>query len=282
MQRFLSDIQTRLEPIFPKNEIKAITRLLLEKIAGLSSAQIYGHKDIKFPDTTANELASAIERVVKREPVQYILGETEFYGLNFKVKPGVLIPRPETEELVELILKDTDKNKSLNILDIGTGSGCIAISLAKKLVRAKVTALDISENALSIARENAEINKTVVDFQQIDILNFQPSDKDFGKYEVMVSNPPYVCISEKTEMEKHVLDHEPHLALFVDDENPLIFYRAITEMAIMMLTKNGGLYFEINSHLGAETQKMIQQYPFSKVELFQDLSGRDRMIRAIL
>lgn len=286
MQRFLSYIQTKLDSIFTKNEITSITRLLLKKVAGMNSVQVFSNKDIKFPDTMMEELCAAVERLSKREPVQYILGETEFYGLNFLVKQGALIPRPETEELVDLVIKDISKQKtqvsSFRILDIGTGSGCIAVSLAKNCPNASVSAWDISADALQIAIDNAELNKVTIDFHQLDILSFEPSGDEYGKFDVMVSNPPYVCLNEQPEMEAHVLDFEPHLALFVENDDPFLFYRIISQLAVKMLKKGGGLYFEINSHFGVETQNLIQQYPFSNVELFSDLSGRDRIIRAIL
>jgi release factor glutamine methyltransferase len=283
MQRFLNHIEHSLDSIYSKKEIRSIANLLLQKIAGMNSAQIYSNKDTNFPDCTFEMLKAAVDRLAAGEPVQYILGETEFFGLNFKVGPGVLIPRPETEELVELILNDFKKMVGpVRLLDIGTGSGCIAVSLAKKLTRAKVSAWDISETALQIASENAALNEVSVDFRKQDILQAGIIMEKSEKPDAIVSNPPYVCQSEKTEMERHVLEHEPHLALFVENDDPLIFYRAIADFAIRELKENGRLYFEISSNLGKETLKLVREYPFDKVELFQDLSGRDRMIRATL
>jgi len=255
--------------------------MLLRQIAGISSAQIYADKDTKITDYTVNELNTAVDRLANGEPVQYILGCCEFFGLDFKVRSGVLIPRPETEELVELILKDHRKEK-IQLLDIGTGSGCIAVSLAKNLPEARIFAWDISPTALEIAAENALLNKVNIDLSKHDIREYETFTKDSRQWDVIVSNPPYVCESEISEMEGHVLNHEPHLALFVKDEDPLIFYRIISEFALKTLKKGGCLYFEINSHLGEETVRLIQSYPFDSVRLFQDLSGRDRMIRAIL
>lgn len=286
MQRFLTYIQTKLKPIFPENEIKAITRLLLEKIAGLNSVQFYSYKDIKIPEAIRNKLYLSVDHLVKGEPVQYILGETEFYGLNIKVKSGVLIPRPETEEVVEHILNDLCVQKHskmpLRILDIGTGSGCIAIALAKNLPNTEVLACDISVEALQIAQENAAYNNVSIDFYEVDILSFEPDINKFGNLDIIVSNPPYVCLSEQASMQEHVLNHEPHLALFVNDEDHLLFYRSITSIAVNMLRKGGSLYFEINSRFGVETLNLMKEYPFCKVELFQDIFGRDRIIRAIL
>jgi release factor glutamine methyltransferase len=285
MQPFLSYIKIKLGSIFPENELKAITRLLLEKIAGISSVQFYSDKDIKIPEAVRNKLYSAIDLLAKGEPVQYILGETEFYGLNFKVKPGVLIPRPETEEIVELILKDIGKpyNKtSLKILDIGTGSGCIAIALAKNISEAKVMAWDISEEALHVAQENAVYNDVDINFHKADILSYKPDFHTDRNIDIIVSNPPYVCRSEQAEMKIQVLDYEPHLALFVNDEDPLIFYRTITLLALKMLKKGGCLYFEINSRFGTETLNLVKKNPFREVRLFKDLSGKNRIIKAVL
>jgi release factor glutamine methyltransferase len=285
MQHFLSHIKTELGSILPENELKSITRLLLEKIAGISSVQFYGDKDIKIPEVVRNKLYSAIDLLAKGEPVQYILGETEFYGLNFKVKPGVLIPRPETEEIVELILKDIGNpyNKTaLEILDIGTGSGCIAIALAKNLSESKVIAWDISEEALQVAQENAVYNNVDINFYKTDILSYKPDFHTDRNIDIIVSNPPYVCWKEQAEMKTQVLNYEPHLALFVNDEDPLIFYRTITLLALKMLKKEGCLYFEINSRFGTETLNLVKEHPFREVGLFKDLSGKDRIIKAVL
>jgi len=280
MQRFLTYIESRLGNIYSKNEMKSISHLLLKQLAGMNSVQIYADKDTKFTDCMVNKLNTAVDRLVNGEPIQYILGATEFFGLKFKVTPRVLIPRPETEELVELILKDR-KNQQIQLLDIGTGSGCIAVSLAKNIPTAKVSAWDISEEAIQIARENADINKVGIDFRLRNILKSEQFEKMSGKWDVIVSNPPYVCESERTGMEAHVLNHEPDLALFVKDDDPLIFYRHISLYAAKNLKKGGGLYFEINSHLGKETLQLIKQNGFH-AELFKDLSEKDRMIRAIL
>jgi len=281
MQHFLSYIQNKLESIYQECEISAITKLLLRQLAGLSNVQIYCNKDIKIPDETRKELNAAVDRLSCNEPIQYILGETEFFGLPFKVKPGVLIPRPETEELVELVMKDSKSQDSVRILDIGTGSGCIAISLAKNKPNSGVSAWDISSLALIIAKENANLNQVHIDFRELNILNFEPTELEKGTIDIIISNPPYVCQSEKREMEAHVLNYEPHLALFVEDEDPLLFYKTITNLATTLLKTGGKLYFEINSNLGPETINLIREYPFREVKLFKDISGRDRIIRAL-
>jgi len=283
MQHFLSYIDNRLGSRYSRNELKSITHLLLKELAGMSSVQIYCDKDTKFTDDITFQLNTSVERLFNGEPIQYILGQTIFFDLPFVVRPGVLIPRPETEELVELILKDfRNKTRQMQLLDIGTGSGCIAVSLAKNLLKANVSAWDISKDALEIAVENAEINKVCVNFCLMDVRDPELLLDNSEKWDVIVSNPPYVCESEKATMESHVLEHEPHLALFINDDDPLIFYRIISEYAANHLHPGGGLYFEINSHLGKETLLLVKQHGFGKAELLQDLSGRDRMIRAFL
>lgn len=283
MQRYRTYLHQKLDPIYPSVEVGSFSRLLLRKLANMSSVQIYSDKDRNFPEHTLEKLISAIDRLARKEPIQYILGETEFCGLTFHVGPGVLIPRPETEELVELISKDFgSEKKSFRILDIGTGSGCIAISLAKALPNATVSAWDISPEALVIATENAEINNVKVLFEITDILNFTPGIHQKRSLDVLVSNPPYVRFSDASEMESNVLEHEPHVALFVDNTDPLLFYRVISGVAIEMLKPGGSLYFEINSYLGKETLDLVKTYPFREVQLIQDISGKDRIIRANL
>lgn len=283
MQRYRTYLHQKLDPIYPSVEVGSFSRLLLRKLANMSSVQIYSDKDRNFPEHTLEKLISAIDRLARKEPIQYILGETEFCGLTFHVGPGVLIPRPETEELVELISKDFgSERKSFRILDIGTGSGCIAISLAKALPNATVSAWDISPEALVIATENAEINNVKVLFEITDILNFTPGIHQKRSLDVLVSNPPYVRFSDASEMESNVLEHEPHVALFVDNTDPLLFYRVISGVAIEMLKPGGSLYFEINSYLGKETLDLVKTYPFREVQLIQDISGKDRIIRANL
>ncbi len=283
MQRYLAYLHQKLDPIYPSVEIGSFSRLLLRKLANMSSVQIYSDKDRNFPEHTLEKLISAIDRLESKEPIQYILGETEFCGLTFHVGPGVLIPRPETEELVEVISTDIGNRKTnISILDIGTGSGCIAISLAKALPFATVSAWDISPEALVIASENAVFNNVKVLFEITDILNFTPSIHHKKSLEVLVSNPPYVRFSDASEMDTNVLEHEPHTALFVENSDPLLFYRVISGLAIELLKPGGILYFEINSYLGTETLELVKSYPFREVQLIQDLSGKDRILRAIL
>jgi len=225
---------------------------------------------------------SAIQKLKSEQPIQYILGETEFYGLQFKVNENTLIPRPETEELVDWIIKDQllIKNDQLTILDIGTGSGCIPISLVKNLSKAKVTSVDISSPAIAVANENADANSVVVSFISDSILAPKIISDSKNIFDVIVSNPPYVRNLEKQEIKKNVLEHEPHLALFVEDNDALIFYKKITEYGLSHLKKDGTLYFEINQYLGEETVSLIKNLGFQTVELRKDMSGNDRMIKA--
>jgi release factor glutamine methyltransferase len=217
----------------------------------------------------------ASNRLQHFEPIQYILGETEFYGLPFKVTPATLIPRPETEELVDWILAHYNKNHK-TLLDIGTGSGCIAITLAKNLPSLEISAMDISEETLKIASENAKDHKVGVIFSKVDILNALALPQ---KYDIIVSNPPYVRNSEKKNMQKNVLDYEPTMALFVEDDNPLLFYSKIAALAKNYLNPKGFLFFEINEYLGKEVIQLLKRESFSEIELKKDFFGKDRMIK---
>jgi release factor glutamine methyltransferase len=223
----------------------------------------------------------ALNRLKKEEPIQYILGKTEFYGYPFLVTKDTLIPRPETEELVEWILQELEfqKKKKTSILDIGTGSGCIAISLAKKNKNLSVSAIDFSKEAIEIAKQNAKLNEVNIYLIEKDILLTKELDTAF---DVIVSNPPYVRELEKVEIKNNVLQNEPHSALFVSDSNPLIFYSKIADLAKNHLTKNGLLFFEINQYLGQETKVMLSKKGFKNIELRKDLFGNDRMIKANL
>lgn len=229
---------------------------------------------------------NALNRLQKNEPVQYIIGTTHFYGLSFKVNRHTLIPRPETEELVSVVvesLKHHDYNsEKINILDIGTGTGCIAISIAKLINNAQVYAMDISNEALKIAQENAGLNTVEVSFLEADILKETDWNLYFKKlkFDVIISNPPYVRHLEKVEMKRNVLNFEPDAALFVPDEDPLVFYKAIAKFASIYMKPNGLLFFEINQYLAQETKKMLEMHNFESIEIYKDLSGNDRMIKA--
>ncbi len=252
---------------FSMNEYLGFTRRHLQ----LKANQSLGEKETERFKTILSQLKN-------HKPIQYILGHTEFYGLKIRLNEHVLIPRPETEELVEEILQAIDGKSELNILDIGTGSGCIAIALKKHLPEANISAIDISDEALLIAKTNAILNHTKINFLQGDILNTE-SGKQNPKYriDIIVSNPPYVRISEKEKMSKNVLDYEPHIALFVEDKNPLLFYNSIADFALKNLSANGKLYFEINEALGSDVKKLLEEKGFKNVEVKKDMSGKDRI-----
>lgn len=270
-KELLNEVAQQLKP-YEGNEQQTIAKWLLEDICGLTHSDFMFNEPMIFEQSTV--LQNAIERLNKHEPVQYVLGEAEFYGFKFKVNPAVLIPRPETEELIDLILSQVDKKQPLRILDIGTGSGCIAISLAKKLPHAQVSAWDVSLEALAVASTNATLNNAHVLFEQKDALTLTNIIETF---DVIVSNPPYVKTSESASMRANVLAFEPHLALFVADENPLIFYEKIFDFAQTNLTENGSIYFEINQALGTGTVNLFTKNGFSAT-LKQDIFGVDRMV----
>jgi len=279
MQTALQHIKSELEGIYPETEIKSFSYLMIEKITGFSRTEIIVNKNTHFSVEQHHVIESFIEKLKKNIPIQYILGETEFYGLCFTVNESVLIPRPETEELVDWIRTENDRNSALKILDIGTGSGCIAISVKHEFPNSAVSAFDISEEALETAQSNADLNKLKVHFSKVDILH---TDNLEQKWDIIVSNPPYVLENEKTNMEANVLEHEPHLALFVPDNDPLLFYRQIALFAQKHLNNNGKLYFEINRQFGAETIDLLNKFGFTNVELRKDISGNDRMTKAVL
>ena len=277
MQDNITKIRKALAESYEESEITIFTRLIMEHVTKLSNSVLLFDKNIKITEVQEENIDKIINRLQKFEPIQYILGETEFFGLPFSVNNNTLIPRPETEELVEKIINDHD-NTPISILDIGTGSGCIAIALKRSLKNANVAAWDISEEALEVAKKNAEINLVDISFQRVDILTEKPSDDPF---DVIVSNPPYIMECEKSEMDHNVLDHEPNMALFVPDQNPLLFYNRIADFATQNLKPNGKLYFEINRAKGSDTIKMLEQKGFVDIELIKDLSGNDRIVKSI-
>lgn len=277
MNNTIAYIKQALGNRFQPEEIRSLTHLILKDICNLEPHQILLHKDKDLSEATREQIKGIVDRLSAHEPIQYILGATSFYGYTFKVTPAVLIPRPETEELVDLIIQEEDK-EGLHLLDIGTGSGCIAISLAKHLKHPVVSALDISADALEVARCNAETNQAEVHFIQQDILDSK--EVEMEKQDIIVSNPPYVMIREKEAMEQNVVAYEPHGALFVSDEDPLLFYRAIALFGMRNLKDGGRLYFEINSALGEETKELLSETGYRDCTLIKDLSQRDRIIKA--
>ena len=263
-----------------------IKRLLISHITSLSLAQLLAEGDLHLSEEQQAWYDKAIARLQNSEPIQHILGYTTFYGRQFKCDRRALIPRPETEELVDWIVSNwstvNSQQSTVKILDIGTGTGCIALSLAKELPEAKVSALDISKEALSLARENANILEVKnVDFIEGDILN-KSFNSQLSTFNLIVSNPPYVRECEKANMEPNVLDYDPHTALFVSDEDPLIFYRAIAEFALTHLAPNGALYFEINQYLSRESCDLLISLGYKNVTLKEDINGNARMIKATL
>ncbi len=269
-----------LGDIYDANETEALTLMVVNEISDLSKGQIKAFPEEEITVEQAESLNTILTRLQTGEPVQYILGHTEFYGLPFKVNPSVLIPRPETEELVEWVLTSVGSYQLAlsNILDIGTGSGCIAISLKKNLPNALVSAIDISTGALETAKQNADLNEVKVDFIEDDILNSK-LDLEHPKFNIIISNPPYVTLYDKTQMHTNVTDFEPHSALFVPEDDPLIFYKAIADLALNSLIAGGLLFLEINESLGNETVGLLQAKGFRDIELRKDMSGRDRMVR---
>ena len=281
-KKLFDTYRQQLQSLYPPEEAQTIAFWLLEHYLKLSKTSILINQTIEITQAQQDALTNAVERLQNNEPIQYILGYTEFYGLTFQVQPGVLIPRPETEELVDWIIQDNQK-LPVKILDIGTGSGCIAISLAKNLAQAEVTALDVSEEALKIAETNAIQNQAKVQFIQDDILNPQslPQLIPDHSLDIIVSNPPYVTPAEKEQMRANVLEHEPELALFIPQDQPLLFYEAIARLATQKLKPNGQLYFEINEQFGQETKAMLLEKGFEKVVIKKDGFGKDRMVRGV-
>lgn len=302
-----------LSSLYDEKEMESFFYLILENFHQIKRIDLALNPEMEMNSSQLLRWERVLSDLKKQKPIQYILGETEFYGLRFLVNSAVLIPRPETEELVALIINQNSKfqippepkvnraklKSKLKILDIGTGSGCIAISLAKNISNAEVYAIDISEKALAVAQKNAEINKVKVNFIQADILkinnleqlppsNFHlPSSNSHlpssnfqlpTTFDIIVSNPPYVRNLEKAEINPNVLEYEPHLALFVEDEDALLFYRKIAQLALNNLTPNGKLYFEINQYLGKETVALVESFGFRNVVLHKDIYGNDRMI----
>ena len=267
-----------LGSIYDQEEIESFFYIITEFLHQKKRIDLALEPNFSINAIEVEKWNSIVAELKQERPIQYILGETEFYGLRFLVNENTLIPRPETEELVDLILNENSKDKipNLKILDIGTGSGCIAISLAKNLPDAKVSALDVSEKALEIAKQNTEINKVDVDFLHQSILD---TEDLFHEFDIIVSNPPYVRNLEKEEIKKNVLDYEPHLALFVEDNDALIFYRKIAQLAQKNLSEKGKLYFEINQYLGKETVELLENIGFQNIKLIKDVYGNDRMIQ---
>ena len=275
VNRIAKHIKENLGSYYPAGEVAAFTRIIATEILGIPQMTFFLKDNVELTHEQEATLEDAINRLQKHEPIQYIQGYSGFCGLRFKVTPATLIPRPETSELVEWIAREATGNE--RILDIGTGSGCIAVSLANKMPQSEVTAWDISAEALTVATENSRNNGTEVLFEQVDIIAYQPEEKQF---DIIVSNPPYIKENEKSAMHSNVLDWEPHTALFVPDSDPLLFYRTIAKKGLTLLKPGGTLYFEINRAHGAETVEMLAGLGYTGIELRKDFAENDRMIKA--
>ena len=278
IKQYRTQFIKELSPFYDAYEAESFFYLILEDKHKLRQIDLALNHELTFSDSDFVVWDSLLAQLKKEVPIQYLLGKTNFYGLDFEVNENVLIPRPETEELVEWIINEnskTDKAKKIKILDIGTGSGCIAISLAKNIPNAQVYAMDVSKKAIETAKRNAVNNKTDVTFILQDVLNAEELKCNF---DIIVSNPPYVRNLEKEEIKKNVLDYEPHLALFVEDNDALIFYRKIAGLAQNNLLENGQLYFEINQYLGCEMKDLLEKMNFKSIELRKDIYDNDRMI----
>jgi len=279
IQEFKKQFFLELSDLYPETEIQSFFNFLIEFKLNLTRVELALQPTIELNEGDFIFFQKAFHSLKNHIPIQYIIGEAEFYGLTFNVNNNVLIPRPETEELVDWILKDRKNIQDIKILDIGTGSGCIAISLAKNLPNAEVFAIDISSEAIKTAELNAQLNKVTVHFMEADILSLNELPQ---KFDIIVSNPPYVREQEKEQMQQNVLDNEPHIALFVKDENPLLFYNKISDLAKSHLTLNGSLYFEINQYLGLKTVDLLKSKGFKNIELRKDLYEVDRIVKAKL
>ena len=276
MQSVRHQIEKELSDFYPQGELKVLVRMLLQQVAGWSLVDMLTHNDLTLTAAQQMLIADAVERLKRYEPIQYILGAAEFDGMRLVVDARALIPRPETAELVLLLAETLSPDAS--VLDIGTGSGCIAVALARRLPQAQVSAYDVSPDALALAAENARNQGVKIDFRQVDILHEVPADAPV--FDAIVSNPPYVTDSERASMEANVLDYEPALALFVPDDDPLLFYRAIADFAVSHLTVGGQLFFEINHRFGAATAALLQSKGFDKVSVLRDTFGKARFVVA--
>jgi release factor glutamine methyltransferase len=290
LKQYKTHFFNSLKSIQDEREIESFFFILTEYLHNLKRVDVALNPDFELSEEEVEKWNAILAELQQEKPIQYITGEAWFYGLRFEVNENTLIPRPETEELVEWILNSpiTHHPSLITILDIGTGSGCIPISLKANLPQANVSAIDISEKALEVAKRNAELNKVEINFIQTNILEVEDLSKlgtsNFqlpASIDIIVSNPPYVRVLEKQEIKKNVLDYEPHLALFVEDNDALLFYRKIAQLALKNLAPNGLLFFEINQYLGKETVALLENLGFKNIELRKDIYGNDRMISCV-
>jgi release factor glutamine methyltransferase len=290
LKQYKSHFFDALKNMQDEREIESFFFILTEYLHNLKRVDVALNPNFELSDADVEKWNTIIVELQQEKPIQYITGEAWFYGLRFEVNENTLIPRPETEELVEWILNSPiiHHPSPITILDIGTGSGCIPIALKANLPQANVSAIDVSENALEVAKRNAKINKVEINFIQTNILEVEdlfqfpsPITHHPSSYNIIVSNPPYVRVLEKQEIKKNVLDYEPHLALFVDDTDAFLFYRKIAQLALKNLDPNGLLFFEINQYLGKETVALLENLGFKNIELKKDIYGNDRMISCV-
>src|SRR6056297_1507897 len=279
IKKIISLIKSELNDYYPLQEINSFIYLILHYYFKYSKVQIQLKQDEEINDNLITQIITNIKELKTFKPIQYILGQTEFYNLLFIVVPGVLIPRPETEELVDWILAE-NKNQFQKIADIGTGSGCIAISLAKNLPKSFIYAFDNSADALSITRRNSKLNRTEIHISYFDILNKNNQLEE--TFDIIVSNPPYITEKEKQLMHPNEINYEPEEALFVSNDDPLLYYRVIIDFALKHLKKGGKVYFEINENLGKETALLLEEKNFQNIQLKKDINDKYRMIRGIL
>ncbi|CAN5906469.1 peptide chain release factor N(5)-glutamine methyltransferase [soil metagenome] len=279
IRAFEDSLTSSLSSVYEEPEAAAMAGRVAQHLLGLDRLGRSRQKDQPVEEAILEEAQSLLNRLLRHEPLQYVLQTAHFYGFDLYVNPAVLIPRPETEELVDLIVKEYRAGNHLRVLDIGTGSGCIPIALAAHLPVEKVYGLDVSEDALAVAKQNAQACQVPVEWIQGDILGGEIQLPE-ASLDVMVSNPPYVLEREKESMRPNVLVHEPHLALFVPDEDPLLFYRKITQEAKRLLKPGGRLYFEINEQFGPPLASYVAEQGLQEVRLLQDMFGKNRFLRA--
>lgn len=275
LKEAIEQLRSGLAGVADPHEVQAMIRVICEDVFNYDPVDVALRQESVLPDFAQQRITDLIHRLQRHEPLQYIVGNARFHGHKFKVTPAVLIPRPETEQLVDLIV-DENKESDLCVLDMGTGSGCIAISLARALKFAQVDALDVSRDALAVARANAEALQVKVRFFESDMLAPQPA----ATYDIIVSNPPYICWSERESMERNVKDYEPGQALFVPDNDPLLFYKAIVPYAKQSLERGGRLYLEINQRFGAEVKRLLDEHGFDEVRIIDDSYGKVRFAAA--
>lgn len=277
LKEAIEQLRNGLSGIYEAEEMQAMIRIICEDVFNYDQVDVALRQESELPDFAAERVADIITRLQRHEPLQYVVGSARFHGHRFKVTPAVLIPRPETEQLVDLIV-DENAASDLRVLDMGTGSGCIAILLARALKFPQIDALDVSRDALAVARENAALMKVKVRFFESDMLSPQPA----ARYDIIVSNPPYICWSERESMERNVLDYEPGQALFVPDNDPLLFYKAIVPYAAQSLERGGRLYLEINRRFGAEVRRLLEENGFTEVRIIEDSYGNTRFAAALI